>query len=228
MLWWIATSFSVWLIVREFWSVYKKPSKDEQAPNPEPRKVWWAYVWLCAAGAAVFAYTPVRYGLFERKLERIATELAEGRRAKVHCNTVADTLFDPMVFAAGHANIETGQIVLQHPWCGNLMDYIASPERAGHRELAALNILTHEAMHVRGERNEALTECQAVQRNYRTAKLLGVRDDLAGKTAQAYFNTVYQMRGDIGGMAGVYYSPDCKPGGAMDEKLVDSTWRQSQ
>ena len=79
-------------------------------------------------------------------------------------------------------------------------------------------------MHIRGEMNEALTECEAVQRNYRAAKLLGVPDAIAKKNALDYYNTSYQERGKIGGMAGGYYSDQCAPGKAMDEHLSDSTW----
>ena len=61
-------------------------------------------------------------------------------------------------------------------------------------------------MHIRGERNEALTECEAVQRNYRSAKLLGVPDATARKNALDYYNFAYQQRGKIGGMQAAYYS----------------------
>jgi hypothetical protein len=72
--------------------------------------------------------------------------------------------------------------------------------------------------------NEARTECEAVQRNYRAAKLLGVPDETAKRNALDYYRTSYQMRGQIGGMQGAYYSVECAPGKAMDEHLSDSTW----
>ncbi len=80
------------------------------------------------------------------------------------------------------------------------------------------------SMHIRGEMNEALTECEAVQRNYRAAKLLGVADVTAKKNALDYYAVAYQQRGRIGGMQGAYYSEQCAPGKAMDEHLTDSTW----
>jgi hypothetical protein len=58
------------------------------------------------------------------------------------------------------------------PWCGTLMSYLAHPEHATDIEVESLDIFTHESMHIRGEMNEARTECEAVQRNYRVAKLL--------------------------------------------------------
>jgi hypothetical protein len=57
-------------------------------------------------------------------------------------------------------------------------------------ELASLGLFTHESMHVRVELNEALTECEAVQRNYRAARLLVVPDAIAKRNALDYYNSV--------------------------------------
>jgi hypothetical protein len=153
-----------------------------------------------------------------------STELADNHRAKVHCNTTFDTMLDPSMLAAGHANPRTGEIGIQKPWCDTLMSYLAHPARANDLEIQSLNIFTHESMHVRGEMNEALTECEAVQRNYRAAKMLGVPDGIAKQNALDYYNNAYKRRAVIGGLAGEYFSPECAPGKAMDEHLSDSTW----
>jgi len=72
--------------------------------------------------------------------------------------------------------------------------------------------------------NEARTECEAIQRNYRSAKLLGVPDGIAKQNALDIYNVGYQERGRVGGMQSAYYSDECAPGKAMDEHLADSTW----
>ena len=133
-------------------------------------------------------------------------------------------MLDPHMLASGHANPTTGRIVFQKPWCGTLMAYLRHPGRASHEELSSLDVFTHESMHVRGELNEARTECQAVQRNYRAAKLLGVSDATAKQNALDFYNINYQERGKIGGIQSDYYSAQCAPGKEMDERLIDSTW----
>ena len=104
------------------------------------------------------------------------------------------------------------------------MDYLSHPKRASDKELWSLNMFTHESMHVRGEMDEARTECQAVQRNYRAAKLLGVPDETARRNALDYYHNGYQNHAQIGGMQAAYYSVECAPGKAMDEHLPDSIW----
>lgn len=104
------------------------------------------------------------------------------------------------------------------------MDYLDHPDRANSEEISSLNMFTHESMHARGEYNEAITECEAVQRNYRAAKLLGVPDRVARKNAIDYYRNIYMSKGKIGGMQAAYFFVECAPDKAMDEHLVDSTW----
>ncbi len=219
MLWMLASLFFMWCAFREVrGSIVARPGYDFPTPITKP------YLALVSALAVCCAWPPFHTWHFERFLSEKATELADNHRAKVHCNTLFDTMFDPEMLAAGHASPLTGKIVFQAPWCDTLMSYLAHPARADEREIESLNMFTHESMHVRGEMNEAKTECEAVQRDYRAAKLLGVRDDIAKRTALRYYDTIYQMRADSGVLQGEYFSKECAPGKALDEHLSDSTW----
>lgn len=219
MLWILASSFFFWCAFREIRnSIVARPGYDTPAPITKP------YLVLVLILAAAFAWPPVHSWYFQRFLSIRATLLADNHRAIVHCNTVFDTMIDPEMLFAGHANPQTGKIGIQHPWCNTLAAYLRHPGRASREELESLDIFTHESMHIRGELNEALTECEAVQRNYRSAKLLGVPDGIAKQNALDYYNISYQERGKIGGMQSAYYSDQCAPGKAMDEHLPDSTW----
>ncbi len=219
MLWILASLFFGWCAFREVrGSFVARPGYDFPTPVS---KLYLAIVLAVALG---FAWPPAHRWYFEGFLSAKSTELADGHRARVHCNTVFDTMMDREMLAAGHANIETGEIALQQPWCGVLMSYLSHPDRASRDEITSLNIFTHESMHVRGERNEAVTECEAVQRNYRAARLLGVPDEVARRNARQYYEVIYRERGQIGGLQSAYYSVECAPGGALDEHLSDSSW----
>jgi hypothetical protein len=219
MLWILTSLFFLWCAFREVHrSIVPPPGFDFPTP------IWKPYLAMTLVFAALFAWPPVHTWYFQRFLSEKATELADNHRARVHCNTVFDTMLDPEMLFAGHANPKTGQIGIQHPWCDTLRSYLNHPDRASHDELESLDLFTHESMHIRGELNEALTECEAVQRDYRAARLLGVPDQTARKNAPQYYNVNYQQRGKIGGMQSAYYSDQCAPGKAMDEHLSDSTW----
>jgi hypothetical protein len=219
MLWILVSLFFCWCAFREIrGSFVARPGFDSPAPISKP------YLVIVLLLAAAFAWPTLHRWYFERFLSIRATILADNHRAIVHCNTLFDTMLDPEMLAAGHASPLTGKIGIQTPWCDVLSAYLRHPKRADERELWSLNMFTHESMHVRGEMNEAITECEAVQRNYRAAKLLGVDDETAKRNALDYYNNGYQLRGKIGGMQGAYYSEQCAPDKAMDEHLSDSTW----
>lgn len=219
MLWILTSSFFFWCAFREVRnSIIPRPGYDTPAPITK------SYLALVSILAVALVWPPVHTWYFERFLSIRATLLADNHPAIVHCNTTFDTMLDPEMLAAGHANPQSGKIGIQHPWCNILAAYLRHPSRASQEELVSLDIFTHESMHIRGEMNEALTECEAVQRNYRSAKLLGVPDGIAKQNALDYYNISYQERGRIGGMQSAYYSSQCAPGGAMDEHLPDSTW----
>jgi hypothetical protein len=219
LLWILASLFFVWCAFREIRASIVAPAGFDF-----PRPVSKAYLGLVFGLAAAFAWPPVHTRYFEWFLSKKATQLADDHRAYVHCNTLLDTMLDPAMLASGHANPKSGRIILQKPWCGTLMAYLRHPGRATHEELNSLDLFTHESMHIRGELNEARTECQAVQRNFRAARLLGVPEATARQNALDIYNISYQQRGKIGGMQTAYYSDECAPCKAMDEHLVDSTW----
>jgi hypothetical protein len=219
MLWILISLFFLGCAFREVYASFVAPAGFDS-----PRPIYMPYLGTVLVLAALFAWPTVHRWHFEHFLSVKATELADNHRARVHCNTVLDTMLDPEMLAAGHANPRTGKIGIQQPWCSRLMAYLRHPNRASEDELWSLGMFTHESMHVRGELNEAITECEAVQRNYRAAKLLGVPDEVARRNALDYYNILYQRRGTIGGMQAAYYSDQCAPGKALDERLSDSTW----
>lgn len=221
MLWILISLFFCWLIFREFRMRIVAPvgfDRPVSAPVCKP------YLAALLTLALIFAWPPFHYWRFQRFLSAKATELADFHPAKVHCNSIFDTFFDSNYFASGHANPKTGEIGIQYPWCNRLMAYIDHPASANRLEIESLNMFTHESMHVRGEYNEARTECEAVQRNYRAAKLIGVSDRTAKKNALDYYYGDYMLREKAGPMAAAYFSYQCAPGKAMDEHLSDSTW----
>ncbi len=219
MLWWLGTALFLWLALREVYHAF--------VPKPgflQPQEISGLYLAITLALACACAYPPLRTWRFEQFLTRQARILSENQSAKVHCNTFFDTAVDPMALAAGHANDETGEIAFQKPWCSVLRRYLRHPEQADDRGLFSVLMFAHEAMHVRGERDEAVTECQAIQRYVRAARLLGVSEAAAHEGGLRYYRELYQQRKQVGGMQMAYYSEDCAPGKKLDEHLPDSTW----
>ena len=90
--------------------------------------------------------------------------------------------------------------------------------RPSRDQVLAVHVLTHEAMHLSGRLDEAAAECAAVQRDARTARLLGAGPADAAGLAASYWREVYPLMPDR------YRSEQCRPGGSMDERLADAPW----
>ena len=150
-------------------------------------------------------------------MTQVTHELANFKPTNVECQSTSSSIFDSThTWVAGFAYVGTGDVVFKAGWCKKLKNYLKDPAAANSKERYSIQLLVHEAMHVRGERNEQLTECQAIQRNYRTARMMGVPEKYAIQHSVNYFLNEYPRH--------PYYDPKCKPGSEMDELLEDSTW----
>jgi hypothetical protein len=161
----------------------------------------------------------------ERHLAGAASVLA-GARVAVRCQSLGGAVVD--------AGPELGYVRWRadgtpEPWtlikrdqCRHLAAYVRSGKRRPSRDqVVAVHVLTHEAMHLAGRLGEAEAECAAVQRDAHTARLLGADPADAAALAAAYWADVYPLMPDG------YRSPECRPGGALDERLTDAPWLAS-
>jgi hypothetical protein len=181
----------------------------------------WSVVLLALLGAALVA-PGLRREHAERRLEAAAGELA-GRDVEVECQTLGGAFVDAgaeLGYVPFGADGEPEpQTLLKYEPCRDLMAYLRSDKRSpSPQQVVAVHVLSHEAMHMSGLRDEARTECAAVQRDARTARLLGATPAAAAALARAYWRGTYPR------MPEGYRSAECRPGGAMDEGLADGPW----
>lgn len=175
-----------------------------------------------AAVLAVACAVPVfRHAAFERRLDRVASDLA-GVPARVHCQTLGQTWTD--------AHTELGYVRLgpdgrpEHrtviAWeaCEDVGSWMRTHSSSDIDQVIAVHVLSHESMHMAGIVNEAAAECAAMQRDVRTARALGASQGQAVALARTYWRRVYPT------MPSGYRSAQCAPGGALDEHLPDAPW----
>ncbi len=102
--------------------------------------------------------------------------------------------------------------------CRDLHGWVGSDREPTPDEVVAVHVLTHEAMHLTGETDEARTECRAMQRDAAMARLLGATQAQAEALAARYWTEVYPQ------VAAEYRSGDCAPGQAWDEAPDTDDW----
>ena len=187
-----------------------------------PRRFPWVSVALLLALSVGAAVPGVLRASQERRLGGTASVLA-GARVAVRCQSFGGAFVD--------AGPELGYVRWRpdgspEPWalikrdqCRHLAAYVRSGTgRPTRDQVVAVHVLTHEAMHLSGRLDEAVAECAAVQRDAHTARLLGAGPAEAAELAAAYWRNIYPLMPDG------YRSGECRPGGAMDERLADAPW----
>ena len=158
----------------------------------------------------------------ERALTRVVVELA-GPGASVRCQSAGGAFLDPGV-ELGYVRVGADgkpepPALVKLEQCRALRAYLWSDRSSPTDEqVIAVHVLTHEAMHLAGLRNEADTECAAVQRDAATARLLGADPAEASALARRYWAVGYSR------LPEEYISAECRPGGALDEGFADGPW----
>jgi hypothetical protein len=176
---------------------------------------------LAVAGSAAMVPVVLHQRL-ERRLSSVASSEV-GAPVTVHCQSVGQEMVDvgPELgyVRYGPGGVPEHATLIKHAQCGDLSAYLHSDKAAPSLDqVIAVHVLTHEAQHMAGQTSEARAECQAVQRDAQTAQLLGATTAEADALARRYWLVVYPRMGDD------YRSPDCAPGGALDEHLPDAPW----
>jgi hypothetical protein len=178
---------------------------------------------LLLAGIGAGLLVPVwRHARLEHRLDNVASTLV-GVPVVVHCQTAGQELFDVgaelgLVRTSADGRPERSTLLKRGP-CRRLADYARSDHaRPSRDEVVAVHVLSHEARHMAGTMDEARAECEAMQRDARTATLLGADPGEARALAQSYWREIYPAMDDG------YRTGDCAPGAALDERLGDGPW----
>jgi hypothetical protein len=111
-----------------------------------------------------------------------------------------------------------GRAHLEGRWCDRLADFPGG-RSSPLLDAFALEVVAHEAKHVESSfLNEAEVECYALQQVDRAARLLGASKGRARRLAEVAWTVLYPEN------TPTYRSPECRPGGALDETPGDGVW----
>jgi len=176
---------------------------------------------LAALGAGLLVPV-VRHHRLEGRLTDVATTLV-GARATVHCQTAGRELMDLGTELGyvkwGPQGVPEHETLIKRAPCNHLAAYLRGDHaRPSQQEIIAVHVLSHESRHMAGTTDEAVTECQAMQRDAWTARLLGASPEEALALVHSYWLTVYPRMPDD------YRTGECSPGGPLDEHLSDAPW----
>ena len=105
--------------------------------------------------------------------------------------------------------------------CNDLYRLAFHDEVTGSRTGRAIAVLAHEAWHLRGEGDEATTECYALQSGVELGQRLGLSEDRARQLMRQQL-TENSLRG--AGSFEYRVGPECRDGGSLDLKPGESSF----
>jgi len=169
------------------------------------------------------------------RLAAIASEIAQ-RPVRVRCpswigrNLMFETVEGSVAFDA--EGRPAGETKLREESCAELDalaegrrgEALACVERSGscgndaQAVARAVDVIVHEAWHLRGVTSEAVTECSSLQTLAWTARRLGATEAQGRGLARLQLETGYPLMPDR------YRSGDCRDGGALDLRPGDPAW----
>jgi hypothetical protein len=179
-------------------------------------------VLMAAAGAWWIADRHDRLANQER-LGAIASGIAE-REVRVSCPGPVGRMFG-WDTAAGSVAFDAagrpGEVAkLRAMPCAEL-DALAEGRRPDARTTGlarAVATLTHEAWHLYGERDEAITECRAIQTMAPAARRLGATEAQAHALAVLHYEVNFPLAPEA------YRTGECRDGGRLDLRPSDPRW----
>lgn len=176
---------------------------------------------LLVAVTAPLGYLEAGWIHRERIYTSVTRDLIGDSEVKVHCQRMLANMVD-VSGNMGYVPYPPGKkpvdAYLRNDTCKALDGYLSNQASPTLDQVRAVHVLTHEAMHLAGEKNEAHAECRAMQRNARTAELLGATPEQGQALATSYWEHWYPQ------VTSTYRDADCAPSGALDEGLPGAPW----
>jgi hypothetical protein len=129
---------------------------------------------------------------------------------------------EPGIFIAGYVRASRPQEVNLSPTVCirlDLLHYLKERPTPTTWLANGVDTLAHESLHVYGFRNEAVTECVAMQLTARTTQLLGAGEAYGRALASKLWNNYSVANKPIG-----YWSSNCHDGGPWDIAPKSSSW----
>jgi hypothetical protein len=168
---------------------------------------------LCLATLGYHGWMEYRWQQTEHTMTAAAALIA-GPDATVHCQRFTEAL---LYTRNARGLVEYGQTgptreaLITWETCQAFRDWLTSDKtNPTDAQILAVHILTHEAAHLRGERNEAAAECDAMQWMPLIAEHLGAPRQATARMSAWYLTAMYPR------MPTAYQSGNCQPNGTLD------------
>ena len=175
---------------------------------------------LVAAVVALGAFNSFRVSTDERRLGEVASAIA-GRDVSVRCQGFFSELID-VAWRGGSVQFDASgepadSAFLTRARCRALARLADGDEHTVAEAARGVETLAHEAYHLRGEVNEAVTQCYGLQTMKFAARKLGATPGEAVTLARYSWASYDDLPDE-------YRTSECRDGAALDLRPQTSEW----
>lgn len=166
---------------------------------------------VCLALLVTASAFEVKHQWVQARATALVVHVSGSREARADCQRFTPELVDLSVTSGFVFSDSQNVAHLRRTVCNDLHAWLLSSKRSPtDGQVRAVHITVHEAMHVRGEFNEARAECFAMQQDADAARFLGASRAQAAALAARYYRDVYPR------MPAEYVSGECAADHALD------------
>lgn len=153
-------------------------------------------VLLWAALGTLAGYHEVRHHDVQAAATTATRHVSENPDATVTCQRISHDWFR-LTSELGFVSWDAADTaVLRQSTCANLGAWMYGGRGSDDiDQVTAVHVVTHEAVHVAGIRDEAVTECVALELDATVAQFLGADPEQAQQLAETYRQVVYPRMG---------------------------------
>lgn len=141
----------------------------------------------------LFGIPEIQWLSSEHQISLAVAAISGNPNGRLVCQRFSESLLDSNPQVAGYVDWEHPDVaVMKWEQCEQLFKWMNSDKNnPTEAEIFAVHILTHETVHVAGNRDEANTECMAVENDSAMAQLLGATPAQGNALAAFYFNNIW-------------------------------------
>lgn len=141
----------------------------------------------------LFGIPEIQWLSSEHQVSIAVATISGNPKGKLVCQRFSESLLDSHTEVAGYVDWDHPDVaVLKWEQCEQLFKWMNSDKtNSTEAEIFAVHILSHETIHVAGNRDEAQTECMAVKADSAMAQFLGATPAQGNAIATFYFNHIW-------------------------------------
>lgn len=168
-----------------------EPFKNRPGHRYRPN---WFMVTLLAISLIPTGCMEYQWQAMENKGTQVVKSVSGKEEGHLSCQRFFNTLWDTRVSVQGFVEYDKpNTATMKWKQCKQLQEYFANPLEPTTENTMAMQVLLHESIHVKGNRSESSTECEALQVHQSQAIQLGSYPDSVLINLRHYMRSIYPL-----------------------------------